>query len=99
MIKGLNWVGTRTDRFDELTKLYRDTMAVKVTMRKKTSSSLSCRMTTRWKRSDPQIANTLHFDTGPVTGFAVGDIHAARKRLEAGDARFIRSRTAMGTDG
>ncbi len=30
MIKGLNWVGTRTDRFSELTSFYRETMALEV---------------------------------------------------------------------
>lgn len=37
----------------------------------------------------PGDADHRHFDTGPVVGFQVEDIEAARKELEAGGVEFI----------
>lgn len=91
MIKGLNWLGIRTDRFSELTRFYREVMELKVDHEEDDFVVFKLPDGSKVEVFGPSDPEHTHFDTGPVAGFEVDDIDAARARLEAGGAEFIGS--------
>lgn len=89
MIKGLSWVGTRTDRFSELVTFYRDVMGLHVDHEETDFIVFQLPDGGKVEVFGPSDDDHLHFNTGPVAGFEVDDIEAARRKLEAGGAEFI----------
>src|SRR6185295_14982733 len=74
-VQGLAWLGTRTDEFAEMCRFYGEVY--------------------RLPRGDlvevfrPDFEGQEHFTTGPVAGFAVDDIEAARAEMQANYIEFI----------
>jgi predicted enzyme related to lactoylglutathione lyase len=89
MIKGLCWVGTRTEQFSELTAFYREAMGLEVDHEEPDFAIFKLPDGSKVEVFGPSDREHLHFDTGPVAGFEVDDIEAARRRLELGGAEFI----------
>ena len=89
MIKGLNWVGTRTERYSELTSFYRDAMGLEIDHEEKDFAVFKLPDGSKVEVFGPSDLEHVHFDTGPVAGFEVDDIEAAQARLEQGGAHFI----------
>ena len=89
MIKGLSWVGTRTERYSELVTFYREAMGLEVDHEEEDFIVFKLADGSKVEVFGPSDRDHLHFDTGPVAGFEVDDIQAARERLEAGGAEFI----------
>ena len=89
MIKGLSWVGTRTDRFSELATFYREAMGLEIDHEEEDFIVFKLPDGSKVEVFGPSDQDHLHFVTGPVAGFEVDDIEAARGRLEAGGAEFI----------
>ncbi len=89
MIKGLTWVGTRTERFSELATFYRDAMELNVDHEEEDFIVFKLPDGSKVEVFGPSDKDHLHFDTGPVAGFEVEEIEASRERLEARGAEFI----------
>ncbi len=89
MIKGLSWVGTRTERFSELRTFYRDAMGLEIDHEERDFVVFKLPDGSLVEVFGPSDQDHAHFDTGPVPGFEVDDMEGARKRLEAGGADFI----------
>lgn len=89
MIKGLNWVGIRTERFVELVTFYRDSMRLEVDHEEDDFVVFKLPDGSKVEVFGPSDQDHLHFNTGPVAGFDVDDVEAARTRLEAGGAEFL----------
>jgi predicted enzyme related to lactoylglutathione lyase len=89
MIKGLSWVGTRTERFAELVAFYREAMGLEVDHEEEDFAVFKLPDGSLVEVFGPSDRDHAHFDTGPVAGFEVDDIEAARERLQARGAEFI----------
>ena len=89
MIKGLNWVGTKTERFTALVGFYKESMGLQVDHEEKDFAIFRLPDGSKVEVFGPSNEGHDHFDTGPVVGFQVEDIETARKRLEAGGAEFL----------
>ena len=89
MIKGLSWLGTRTDAYSELVTFYRDAMGLEVDHEEEDFIVFALPDGSKVEVFGPSDQDHAHFDTGPVAGFDVDDVGSARERLEAGGAEFI----------
>jgi predicted enzyme related to lactoylglutathione lyase len=89
MIKGLNWLGIRTERFVELVTFYREAMRLEVDHEEDDFVVFKLPDGSKVEVFGPSDQDHLHFNTGPVAGFDVEDVEAARKHLEAGGAEFL----------
>ena len=74
-VKGLAWLGTRTRKFEDTTRFFRDTLGLRAEHEEPDFVVF-------------RLPNT-HFETGPVVGFLVDDVEEARARLEAAGISFI----------
>ncbi len=89
MIKGLSWIGTRTERYRELVAFYRDAMGLAVDHEEGDFIVFKLPDGSKVEVFGPSDREHEYFDTGPVPGFEVDQIESARERLEAGGAQFI----------
>ncbi len=89
LIRGLAWLGTRTDRYDALLTFYRDTMGLAIDHQEPDSTVFKLPDGSKVEIFGPTDESHIHFDSGPVGGFLVTDIDAACAALEQGGAEFI----------
>lgn len=89
MIKGLSWVGTRTERYSELTAFFRGAMGLDVDHEEEDFIVFKLPDGSKVEVFGPSDQDHTHFETGPVAGFEVDDVEAARARLQEGGAEFI----------
>ncbi len=88
-ITGLGWVGTRTDRFTETTAFFRDVLGLPVTYAGAHQVVFSLPGDALLEVFGPGDPDHDHFDTGPVVGFFVDDIEAARDELERAGVELL----------
>ena len=89
MITGLAWLGTRTERFNELVSFYREVMGLELDHEEPDFTVFKLSDGSKVEVFGPSDEGHRHFDTGPVVGFRVDDIDATRARLEAAGTEFI----------
>ena len=89
LIKGLAWLGTRTDRYDAMLNFYRNTMGLELDHEEPDFAVFKLDDGSKVEIFGPTDKSHTHFDSGPVGGFLVDDIEAARAVLERGGAEFI----------
>jgi catechol 2,3-dioxygenase-like lactoylglutathione lyase family enzyme len=89
MIKGLAWLGVRTDRFDELERFMTDAMGLTVDHKNGEATVFKLDDGSKVEIFGPTDEEHRHFSTGPVAGFLVEDISSAREQLESAGAEFI----------
>lgn len=87
-VRGLVWHGTRTERFDEMTRFVRDVLGLRVAMEQETNIVFEA------PNGDaleifPAHEDDHTFYDHPATGFLVDDVEAARAEMEAKGAEFI----------
>jgi hypothetical protein len=88
-VEGLAFVGTRTDQFEAMRKLYHETMGLELTHEEPGMCI--------WRLPDGGLVEIfsvdepehLDFTTGPVPGFRVDDVTSARKTLEEAGMEFL----------
>lgn len=88
-IKGLVWLGARTDRYDAMLAFYRDTMGLELDHQESNFSVFKLPDGSKVEIFGPSDESHTHFDTGPVGGFLVDNIEAACAALERGGAELI----------
>jgi len=88
-VKGLTWLGLRTDRFDEMVKFFRDVMALKPIRDEAQIAGFQMSDGTRLELYRPEEKFHSFFTTGPVVAFRVDDVDAARAQMEAAGIQFI----------
>ena len=92
LVKGIVYVGVKTDKFDELCKFYSETLGLSkdhfepgfATFLLPDGSKIEV-----YGPNDPNSPNHDHFITGPVPGFEVEDIISTKKELEEKGIEFI----------
>jgi hypothetical protein len=87
-IKGIVWLGTRTDRFDQMTDFCREVMGLSQTLLEPGFAIFDLPNGDRLEVFGPQQSYNT-FMTHPVAGFLVDDIEAARAEMEAKGIEFI----------
>jgi len=95
-IKGIVWVGTATERFDETVRFFKETLGLSAFHEREGLSVLRLQGG-EWVEvfgpSDPHFAE---FDSGPVVEFLVDDLDEARAELEGKGVEFLTENHGFG---
>jgi catechol 2,3-dioxygenase-like lactoylglutathione lyase family enzyme len=89
LVKGLVWVGSRTEHYEEMVGFYRD--ALRLPLEHEEGEFALFRLPDGSKAEVFGLSDTehTHFTRGPVAGFLVEDVETARGLLEANGIEFI----------
>jgi catechol 2,3-dioxygenase-like lactoylglutathione lyase family enzyme len=88
-VKGLVWVGTRTEHYKKMVAFYRDTLRLSLDYEEGEFAIFKLADGSKAEVFGPSDTEHTHFSTGPIVGFLVDDVKSARKRLEAVGIEFI----------
>jgi catechol 2,3-dioxygenase-like lactoylglutathione lyase family enzyme len=95
-IKGLVWVGTATDRYDDSVSFFRDVLGLSVFHESSDLTILRLHGGEWVEVFGPGHEHAGEFNTGPVVEFLVDDLAAARGELEARGVEFLHDDHAWG---
>ncbi len=87
--QGLSWLGTRTRRFDETVRFFGGTLGLRVEHEEPDFAVFRLPNGDTVEVFGPGDRDHEHFATGPVVGFLVDDVEAARSELEGAGIPFI----------
>jgi predicted enzyme related to lactoylglutathione lyase len=88
-IKGIVWVGTATDKYDEMVGFFKDTLGLS-TFHERDSLSILRLESGEWVEVfGPGDPHFKEFDTGPVVEFLVDDLEESRAELEGTGVEFL----------
>jgi catechol 2,3-dioxygenase-like lactoylglutathione lyase family enzyme len=85
----LTWAGTRTDRFDATVEFFGSAMGMELADRQEGFAAFRLPDGGKFEVFGPPESDHDFFTTGPVVGFGVDDVDAARAELERAGAKFI----------
>jgi catechol 2,3-dioxygenase-like lactoylglutathione lyase family enzyme len=88
-VKGLVWLGTRTDKYTETVTFFRDVMGLSIFHESDHLAVLRMPSGEWLEVFGPSDTEHAHFDTGPVGEFLVDDVGQARSELEGRGVQFI----------
>jgi hypothetical protein len=88
-ILGIHWLGVRTDRHRELIAFFRDVLGVPVAFEEGPMTGFVVKGGDTIEVFSPEDREHEFFTTGPVPGFLVRDVHAARDELVAAGVELI----------
>jgi catechol 2,3-dioxygenase-like lactoylglutathione lyase family enzyme len=88
-LTGLKWLGTRTDRFAEMVSFFRDVMKLEVIETQESFAWFQLPNGDQVEVFGVDDPDHVYFTTGPVTGFGVTNIEAARRELEEAGLEFV----------
>jgi catechol 2,3-dioxygenase-like lactoylglutathione lyase family enzyme len=88
-IKGLVWVGTATERYEQTVAFFRDVMGLAMFHQNPALAVLRAPGGEWVEVFGPGHEHFAEFDTGPVVEFLVDDVPAARAELEGRGVRFL----------
>jgi hypothetical protein len=88
-IKGLVWLGTRTNEFEKTVAFFKQTMGLDSFHESGDVAVLRMPGGEWLEVFGPNDTEHAHFNTGPVGEFLVDDVAAARAELEARGVEFI----------
>ena len=89
LVKGLVWVGSRTEHYEQMVGFYRDTLRLPLEHEKGEFAVFRLPDGSKAEVFGPSDTEHTHFCTGPVAGFLVDDVETARGVLEVGGIEFI----------
>lgn len=89
LVKGLVWVGSRTDHYEQMTNFYRDVLRLPLEHEEGEFALFRLPDGSKAEVFGPSDTEHTHFSTGPVAGFLVDDVQTAREVLEAKGVEFI----------
>ena len=87
-VRGLVWVGTNTDRFDETVSFFRDRLGLDLADVHEDFALFRLPDTAQLEVFGPSEGRHSHFTTGPVPEFLVDDLAAAAAELRAADVEI-----------
>lgn len=88
-VTGLTWAGTRTDRYEETVSFFADVLGIDLVDREHGFASFKTARGDKIEVFGPGDAEHDFMTTGPVVGFGVDDVDAARSELEGAGVEFI----------
>ena len=87
--KGLVWLGTRTQRFDDTARFFGDTLGLQAEHEGEDFAVYKLPNGDSVEVFGPGDTDHEHFATGPVVEFLVDDVREARAELEEAGIGFI----------
>ncbi len=88
-VKGIRWLGTRTDKFDEMVKFYKETLGLSQSYSEEGFAAFDMPNGDRVEVFALEYPRHTHFTTGPVGGFEVENIENAKKEMEEKGIEFL----------
>jgi catechol 2,3-dioxygenase-like lactoylglutathione lyase family enzyme len=88
-VKGLVWLGTRTDEYEKTVAFFTDVLGLKPFHEGEDVAVLRMPGGEWLEVFGPNDTEHAHFNTGPVGEFLVDDVAAARAELESRGVTFI----------
>lgn len=88
-VEGLGWLGVRTDRFEETVRMFRDAMGLEVVREECDVTGFRFPDGTGMEVWRPEDEFHGFFPSGPVVGFLVDDVEAARARMADAGIEFL----------
>ena len=88
-VKGLAWLGTRTQEFEAATRFFGETLGLSAEHEEPDFALFRLPDGARVEVFGPGDRDHEHFTTGPVAGFLVDDVEEARAELERAGISFI----------
>jgi catechol 2,3-dioxygenase-like lactoylglutathione lyase family enzyme len=88
-VNGLVWGGTRTESFDETVMFFGRVMGLDLDEQRQGFVSFRLPNGDKFEVFGPEDRAHTFFTTGPVVGFGVDDVDAARKELESSGVEFL----------
>jgi len=88
-IRGIRWLGTRTDKFDEMVKFYKEILGLPQAHSEEGFAAFDLPNGDRTEVFALDYPDHQHFTTGPVGGFEVEDIETARKVMVGKGIEFL----------
>jgi catechol 2,3-dioxygenase-like lactoylglutathione lyase family enzyme len=89
LVKGLVWVGSRTEHYKQMRDFYRDALGLSLELEEGEFAVFRLPDGSKAEVFGSSGTEHTHFSTGPVAGFLVDDIQTARGVLEAEGIEFI----------
>ena len=89
MIKGLAWLGVRTENYEGMVAFLKEGLGMDVDHARGDLTAFKLPDGSTVEVFGPGDRDHRFFTTGPVAGFLVDDIEAARRDLEAAGAELI----------
>ena len=89
LVKGLVWVGSRTEHYEQMVGFYRDTLGLPLELEDGEFAVFKLPDGSKAEVFGPSDTEHTHFTAGPVAGFLVDDVETARGVLEAEGIEFI----------
>lgn len=96
---GVVWAGTRTDRYAETCRFFRDLLGVPLTEVAPDFSWSRLPDSSQFEVFGPSDTEHVHFSTGPVPEFLVDDLAAALAELRAANVEILGEPQIDGTNG
>ena len=96
---GVVWVGTKTEKFDETVKFFRDVLGVPVDEVEQDFAWSRMPNTSQLEIFGPRNTEHDHFTTGPVPEFLVEDLSVALEELRAAGVEILGEPSVQGADG
>jgi catechol 2,3-dioxygenase-like lactoylglutathione lyase family enzyme len=88
-IKGIVWVGTATERYDETVRFFKDTLGLSAFHEREGLSILRLEGGEWVEVFGPSDPHFGEFDSGPVVEFLVDDLDETRAELEGKGVEFL----------
>jgi catechol 2,3-dioxygenase-like lactoylglutathione lyase family enzyme len=88
-VTALGWVGTRTDRADHLARFYSAVLGLRLILHEPDFWVFELPDGSHVEVFGPGAAGHDYFTTGPVVGFAVGDLAAAVDELRSAGVELL----------
>ena len=88
-VRGLIWLGTRTERFDETAEFFGSVLNLRALHREPDFAVFETLNGDKVEVFGPSDRDHEHFATGPVAGLGVDDVGEARAEMEASGVEFI----------
>ena len=89
MFKGFSWAGTRTNKFEETKKFFRELFGREPTKEEEGFVAFNLENGQTFEVFSENYKTHKHFTTGSVIGFDVDDIDATRIQMEKMGIEFI----------
>jgi catechol 2,3-dioxygenase-like lactoylglutathione lyase family enzyme len=89
LVKGLVWVGSRTEHYGQMVRFYRDALSLPLEHEEGEFALFRLPDGSKAEVFGPSDIEHTHFTTGPVVGFVVDDVESARGSLGAQGIEFI----------
>lgn len=88
-VHGLGWLGTRTEHFDEMVAFCRDILGLELQKEERGMTVFVLPDGSPFEIFTPDEPEHQAFTTGPVAGFVVDDVDAARAEMEERGTQFL----------